>query len=713
MSRLTLNFLLMTAVLVTVMYLPAAAQSPAGATQDNPFFGPFNTPYDTPAFNRIQIGHYLPAVQEGVKQQQAEIDAIVNNAQPATFQNTVEALDRSGQFLSRVNGVFFELLAALTGPDMEAAAKQITPLLSAHNDNIILNEKLFARVKAIYDQRATLKLTGEQLYLLETTYRGFVRGGALLDEKQKTRLRDINQNDALSELKYGDNVLKETNDSYIVIDNKADLAGLPEGVIAIGEETAKSMNMPGKWVYTTQRPSWTPFLQYSSNRKLREALYTAYFMRGDRDNDLDTKALLQKIISLRDERCKMLGYPTPAHFYLDDRMAKTPDTVNTFLMRLWKPALDRAKNERAEMQAIIGRENGGFKLASWDWLYYAEKLRKEKYDLDDSVLRPYFQLENVRKGIFTLAGKLYGVTFTERKDIPIFHPDVTVYEVKEADGRLLGILYMDCYPRDSKRGGAWSGGFRSASYQDGKRVIPFATMICNLTKPTADAPSLLSIDEVSTLFHEFGHALNSLFANGAYRGYNVPQDAVELPSQIMENWTLEPEMLKLYATHYKTGEVIPAALVEKLKNSSLFNQGFETVEYLAACFLDMDWHTLDSALDHNVTLFEEKAMNDINLIPEILPRYRSTYFTHIMGGYPAGYYSYIWAGVLDADAFEAFKETSLFDHKTADSFRKNILEKLGTEDAMTLYKRFRGREPKVEPLLKKRGLLSDTAKTSS
>jgi len=694
------------ALLLAVLCLPLApSMRGEAAAADNPFLVPPNTPFQTPAFDRIQISHYLPAVQEGIKRHQAEIDAIVNNPKPATFENTIVALDMSGQLLGDVAAVFYSLLGAVTSPQMQNLANQLSPLFSAHSDNISLNEKLFARVMAVYDQRTKLKLSGVQIYLLENTYRGFLRSGALLDEKQKARLRDINREHSLLALKFDDNLLAETNDSYIVIDNKADLAGLPESVMAMGEETAKAMNMAGKWVFSTQRPSLTPFLQYAENRDLRKSLYSAYFMRGDRDNEKDNKAVLQKLLTYREERYRMLGYKTPAQFYLEPRMAKTPEAVHEFLMRLWKPALERAKTEAAEMQKMIDSEQGGFKLAPADWWYYAEKLRKAKYNLDDSALRPYFKLENVQKGVFTLAKKLYGLKFIERKDIPVYHPEVKVFEVHEGDGRLLGILYMDFFPRDSKQGGAWSGAFRSSFYQNGKRVIPFSTLVCNFTKPTPGTPSLLSIDEVSTFFHEFGHSLDTLFTDSVYRSNFAPQDSVELPSQIMEHWVLEPELLKVYARHYQTGEVIPAALADKLKKSSLFNQGFETVEYLAACFLDMAWHSLENAQNVNVTQFENKVMAAIGLIPEILPRYRSAYFAHIHGGYEAGYYSYIWSGVLDADAFEAFKETSLFDKKTAASFRKNILAKLGTEDAMTLYKRFRGREPKVEPLLKKRGLL--------
>ncbi len=686
------------ALLLAVLSIPVVAQ-------DNPFLVTPTTPFQTPPFDQFQNAHYLPAVQEGIRQHQAEIDAIVKNPQAATFDNTIVALDMAGQLLDKVTSVFYSLLGTVTSPEMQDLAKQISPLLSAHRDNIWLSEKLFARVKAVYDQRITLEPTEDQLYLLESYYRRFVRRGALLDDKQKARMRDINREHSLLGLKFDDNLLTETNNSYIVIDNEADLAGLPEGVIAMGEETANDMSLPGKWVFTTQRPSGNPFMQYADARNKRQAIYEAYIKRGNRDNDFDNKAILQKLMTLREERCRMLGYPTPAAFYMKYRMAKSPEVVDSFLWRLWKPALERAGTELTEMQAIIDSEQGGFKLAPWDWRYYAEKLRKAKYDLNDAELRPYFKLENVQMGVFVLAEKLFGLKFVERTDIPVYHPEVKVYEVTESDGLLLGILYTDYFPRNSKQGGAWSGGYRDAFVQNGKRVIPLSTLVCNFTKPTPGTPSLLSIGEVKTLFHEFGHCLNTLLSTSAYRGGFAPQDVVELPSQIMENWALEPELLKIYALHYQTGDVIPATLVDKLKNSYLFNQGFAWVEYLAACFLDMAWHGLKDANNMNVTDFEGKTMAAIGLIPEISPRYHSTYFTHIHGGYQAGYYSYSWAGVLDADAFEAFKETSLFSKKTAASFRKNILEKLGTEDAMTLYKRFRGREPKVEPFLERNGML--------
>ncbi len=695
-------FTLLAIVLLSLQ--PAVAKD---ASKDNPFFRARTTPFQVPPFDKITKEHYLPAFKEGMRKEQAEIDAIVARKQAPSFANTVAALDHSGIFLDGVSSMFYSLLGAETNPDLQAIARDVSPLLSAHGDNISLNEKLFARVKAVYDQRQKLVLTPEESFLLENTYKGFIRSGALLDAAQKNRLRDLNQQLSLLGLKFGENMLAETNSSHIVIDSPEGLAGLPESVRAMGADTAKLLKLDGKWAYTTQVPSMTPFLQYSTRRDLREQLHRAYFMRGDRDNANDNKEIVKKIVTLRAERAKLLGYPTFAHFVLEERMAKDPATVMTFLQKLWTPALQRAGNEAAEMQAIIDREQGGFQLASWDWWHYAEKLRQDKYAFDDSVLRPYFALENVKKGIFTLCDKLYGLQFAKLESLPVYNPEVQVYEVKEADGSHVGLLYMDFHPRPGKRGGAWSGALRREYHEKGKRVPPISTLVCNFTRPAGDAPSLLSIDEVSTFFHEFGHSLDTLFDDCVYRDRSVPRDAVELPSQIMENWALEPELLKLYSRHYQTGEIIPAALVEKLKNSSLFNQGFETVEYLAASFLDMAWHTLKGGEAIDVRSFETGAMSALGLIPAIVPRYRTPYFNHMISGYAAGYYSYIWSGVLDKDAYEAFKEKGIFDRATATSFRRNILAKLGTEDALTLYKRFRGAEPRIEPLLRSRGLLQE------
>jgi peptidyl-dipeptidase Dcp len=683
---------------------PSSSQS-RPAAPDNPFFKPYGTPFNVPPFDLIKNEHFLPAIEEGIRREQAEVDAIAGNPAPPTFENTIAALDHTGIFLSEVNGVFGALQGANTNRELQALARKTAPMLAAHRDNIGLNERLFRRVKAVYDQRASLKLDREQLFLLENTYRDFVRGGALLDEAQKARLRNLNQELSLQSVKFGENVLAETNAYKLVIDNRADLAGLPASVVDMAAETAKQFNLAGKWVFTIQVPSMTPFLQSSERRPLREQIHRAYFMKGDHDNELDNKEIAKKIADLRRQKAAILGYPSHAAFVLETNMAKTPERVDAFLKQLWEPTLVKAREEAAALQALIDRQGGGFKLASWDWWYYTEKLRQEKYALDDSALRPYFKLDNVRDGIFALCGKLYGLKFIAKPDLPRYHPEVQVFEVQEADGTHTGVLYMDFHPRPSKRSGAWSGGFRRAWYENGKRVPPVSTITCNFTRPTADAPALLSTDEVDTFFHEFGHSLATLFSQGRYRNRSVARDSVELPSQIMEHWAFEPELLAVYAKHYKTGEPIPAALVEKIKRSSLFNQGFITAEYLAASILDMAWHTLPNPAAIDARQFENQVMGGIGLIPEIVPRYRSTYFSHIFsGGYSAGYYAYIWSEVLDCDAYEAFQAKGIFDKATAASFRKNILEPFGTEDIMAQYVRFRGAEPKIDGLLRKRGL---------
>ena len=683
-----------------------AAGRESDPVKDNPFFSAYGTAFNTPPFDRIRNEHFLPAIKEGIRRHDAEIEAIVSRPASPTFANTLAALDTSGLFLTEVSAVFGAMQGANTSPELQGIAREASPLMTAHNDNIRLNARLFARVQAVYNRREKLTLSPEERFFLENMYRDFVRGGALLDEKGKARLRDLNRELALLSLRFGDNVLAETNDFKLVIESQEDLDGLPPAVVEMAAETARRANLPGKWVFTVQVPSMTPFLQYSTRRDLREKLHRAYCIRGDQGNDRDNKAILRQIVNLRCERANLLGYPSHAAFVVEINMAGTPAVVDSFLSKLWTPALARAKGEAAEMQAIIDREGGTFKLASWDWWYYAEKLRQEKYALDDAALRPYFKLENVRQGIFTLCARLYDLEFVERHDISVYNPEVQVFEVREGDGRHVGMLYMDFFPRPGKRGGAWSGAFRREYYSGGKRVAPLSTITCNFTRPTADAPSLLSVDEVQTFFHEFGHSLATLLANGNYRDRFVPRDGVELPSQIMENWALEPELLTTYATHYQTGAVMPAGLVEKIRDSKLFNQGFATVEYLAASILDMAWHEMrESRPELDVDQFEARSMAGINLIQEIVPRYRSTYFNHIFsGGYSAGYYVYIWAEQLDADAFEAFKEKGLFDRATARSFRQNILEKYGALDLMTQYKVFRGAEPKIEPLLKRRGL---------
>jgi peptidyl-dipeptidase Dcp len=695
-----------TITLVYSVFLFALVQSQEKAlTTENPFYTEYRTPYQTPPFDLIKVEHYMPAYREGMKQEMIEIDAIVGNLQAPTFENTIEAFAHTGALLEKVDNVFSALRGANTNDDLQKIAEEVSPLESKHNDDINMNEKLFLRVKAVYDQKGNLGLNNEQMRLLEQTYKRFIRGGANLSPEKMIRFRKINEELSMLSLKYNDNVLKETNNFKMVVEKKEDLAGLQQGSIDAAAALAKDEKLAGKWIFTTRKPSMLPFLTYAKNRSLREKLYKGYIQRGDNNNEYDNKKIIARIAALRVERSNLLGYKTYADFRLEINMAKSPQAVYELLNKVWDPAVKVAKKERDDMQAIIDKEGGNFKLASWDWWYYAEKVRKERFDLDENELRPYFQMENVRKGVFDVASKLYGIQFIERKDFPKYLDEVTVFEVKRNDGSHVGILYTDYFPRAGKRAGAWCGGFRRQKRADGKNITPLIYNVGNFSRPTKDQPALLSLDEVETLFHEFGHAVQGLLSNITYPGLPMARDFVELPSQIMEHWALEPEVLKTYAFHYKTGEVIPQALVDKITQSAKFNQGFATVEYLAASFLDMDWHSLSGVEPVDAVAFENQSLGKIGLMPEIVSRYRSTYFSHIIGGYEAGYYSYLWAEVLDSDAFEAFKEKGIFDQATAQSFMKNILERGGSEDPMTLYVRFRGKQPTIEPLLRKRGLL--------
>jgi peptidyl-dipeptidase Dcp len=676
--------------------------------EQNPFFSEYQTPFQTPPFEQIKEAHFLPAFQEGMRQQQAEVEAIVNNSESPTFTNTVETLEHSGELLQKVSNVFFNLNSANTNDEIQRISKEVTPLLSKHQDDIFLNEELYQRVKTVYQNRENSGLDKEQQKLLEEYYKDFVKGGADLPEDKKAEFREINQELALLTVQFAENVLKEDNNFELVIEQQKDLAGLPETVITTASETARERGKEGKWVFTLHKPSLIPFLQNSEKRELREKIFKAYIERGNNGNQYDNKQICSRIAELRIKRANLLGYATHAAFILEDNMAKNSENVYRFLQQLWKPAIARAKVEAENLQKLIEAEGLDFTLQPWDWWYYAEKLKKAEYELDDAELRPYFQLEKVREGAFMVANKLYGITFSERSDIPVYHPDVKVFEVKEADGTHIGILYTDYFPRSSKRGGAWMNAFRGQSKRADQMITPVISNVFNFTKPTADQPSLLSWEEVSTLFHEFGHALHGLLSNCRYEklsGTSVPRDFVELPSQVMENWASDPVVVKMYARHYQTDEPIPDELIDKIKKSATFNQGFETVELLAAAFLDMDWHTLTQPIMVNAIDFENQSMSKIGLIPEIVVRYRSPNFRHIFsGGYSAGYYSYIWAEVLDADAFQAFKETDIFNQDLAKSLRENILARGGTEDPMALYVRFRGREPRIEPLLEKRGL---------
>jgi peptidyl-dipeptidase Dcp len=696
--------------LAPVFIVTSLMAQPENATpQNNPFFIEWGTPFQVPPFDKIKTEHFLPALREGIAQQRREVEAIIKRQEPPTFANTIEALDACGEFLDRVESVFGNLRSAETDDQLEQIAKEISPESTALRDDIYLSEELFAKVHKLWGQRDQLGLSAERRRLLDETHKDFVRGGANLGPEQKKRLRAVNEELALLGLKFGQNLLKETNAYRLVIEKKQDLVGLDEPVVVAAAEAANAAGLPGKWVFTLQAPSIWPFLSYAQNRELRRQILTAYMMRGDNGNEYDNKAVLSRLAALRVERANLLGYPTHADFILEERMAKTPAQVYDLLNRLWSPALRVAKQEAADIRAMIRAEGDSFKLEPWDWRYYSEKVKKAKYDLDENEIREYFTLDNVRQGSFYVANKLYGLKFEERTDIPKYHPEVRTFEVKDADGRHLGVFMADYHPRPGKRVGAWSSRFRSQHVKDGKDIRPVVINVCNFTRPTGQQPALLRLEEVETLFHEFGHGLHSLLSQIHYKGLGgVPRDFVELPSQIMENWALEPEVLKVYAKHWKTGQVIPDQLVAKIKKAEKFNQGFATVEYLAASYLDMDWHTLAEPREVEPRAFEKAALDKIHLMPEIISRYRSPYFQHIfagsLGGYSAGYYSYIWSEVLDSDAFQAFKEKGLFDPATAKSFRTNILEKGGTMEAMDMYKAFRGREPSVEPLLEKRGL---------
>jgi peptidyl-dipeptidase Dcp len=672
--------------------------------QGNPFFAEWKTPFGVPPFDQIENDHYLPAIDSGIAFARINIAEITGNQEAPTFANTVAKLDRAEELLSKVAYVFYSQTSANTNDTLETLQMEIAPKVSAFSDELLLNATLFNRIKGVWENRASEQLSEEELFLLENLYKSFVRNGALLGPEDQEKLKQMNQELSVLTVKFSQNVLSETNKFKLVIDSEADLKGLPESVITAAAETAKGEGMEGKWIFTTQKPSMLPFLQYAENRDLRKKLYDAYLNRGNNGDELDNNKILADIVRIRADRAKLLGYRTHADIVLETRMAKTPDNVLNLLNDLLNRALPVAQRERDEMQQIVVAEGGTFKLEPQDWWYYAEKLRKSKYNLDDNELRPYFSLDNVRDGAFAVANKLYGITFTRIENIPLPHPDAQAFEVKEADGSHVGVLYMDFYPRESKRQGAWCGSYRDHQVIDGKEITPVVTIVGNFTPPAGDKPALLSMDDVLTLFHEFGHGLQGLFSENTYSSTTVAWDIVELPSQIMEHWVTQPEVLAMYAKHFETGEVIPQEMVEKIRNSSYFNTGFDNVEIMAASLLDMAYYSLEAPVAVDPQQFEKEAMKKIGLIPEIEPRYRSTYFLHMIDGYDAGYYVYTWAAVLDNDAFEAFREKGIFDQETATSFRKNVLEKMGTMDAEQMYLKFRGREPEIEPLLKNRGL---------
>ena len=672
----------------------------------NPFLNDYETPFKIPPFEEIEFAHYEPAFDIGMKEHLKEIEEIANNQQEPTFENTIEAMEKSGETLDKVANVFFNLLGSNTNDDMDALAMKISPKLSAHNDSVLLNKELFKRIKELFDNKGSFNLTTEQNRLLEETYKRFIRSGANLDNQSMERLTRINSSLSSLSVQFDQNVLKETNSYSMVIENEEDLDGLPAEEIRQASLLADSEGQSGKWVFKPTRVSMYPFLTYSTQRDLREELYNSYIQRGDNDNEYDNKEIIAKMISLRKEKASMMGFDSHSAYVLDNTMAKTPENVNKLLQTIWNPGVEKAKGEVEEMQKLITDEGGNFKLAAWDWWHYSEKLRQEKFDFKEEEVKPYFSEDKVLAGAFDVAQKLFDITFTERNDLPKYRENIRSFIVEDLNKKVIGIFYTDFTLRPNKGGGAWMNTFRSQSKFDGE-IIPIVINVCNFPPENADGVSLLSFEQVETLFHEFGHGLHGLLSDAQYpslSGTSVTRDYVEFPSQMMENWAREPSVIKTFAKHYETGETIPEDLLNKISAAGTFNEGFATTEYVAAAHLDMAYHT-DQDLIEDIDKFEDETLNDLGLIPEIESRYRSTYFGHIFaGGYSSGYYSYLWTEVLEADAFEAFKDKGLFDKETADKLKKYVYAAGNTDDLMTQYVRFRGKEPEIEPLLKKRGL---------
>lgn len=710
-----MNKILILPFLMTVIYLTSCqsdtkkqeetTNNQTTVEETNPFFKEWNTPYGVPPFASIKNKHFAPAFEEGMKQQLAEVDAIAQNTEAPTFENTIVAFEKSGGLLEKVEGVFYTLSGAYTNDSLKLVEKEISPKSAAHNDDIYLNSAFYQRIKTLFDQKDELELSGEQAKLLENYNNDFVRAGAALNDIDKTKMRAINERISELQVAFKQNVLKDENSFELLLDEK-DLDGLPESVKQAGAEAATEKGYEGKYLFTPHRPSLYPFITYSKNRELREKLKKGYLMKGDNGDENDNKEIVKEIVNLRLEKANLLGFESHAAYVLQERMLNTPEKVYDLLGKVWPAAIEASKKERDLMKNMSLDEGLDIEIKPWDWWYYAEKIKVRDFNLDEDEIRPYLMVDNVIKGSFILADKLFGLTFEEQTDIPKYHPDVTTYTVKNKDGKLIGVYMSDWFYRSSKRGGAWMDNIRPQSYMDGNNIIPIIYNVGNFTKPTADAPSLLSQDEAVTLFHEFGHALHGLLSECTYpsiSGTATPRDFVEFPSQVMENWVFEPEMLKMYAFHYKTNEVMPVELVEKIKKAGTFNIGFSTVEYMAAAYLDMAYHTITEPLTDDINAFETAAMNDIGLIDAIAPRYRSGYFGHMTGGYSAGYYSYLNSEIMDADAFAAFKENGLFDKATAESFRENILSKGGTIDALEMYINFRGQEPDFARLLERRG----------
>ncbi|MDR0334258.1 MAG: M3 family metallopeptidase [Dysgonamonadaceae bacterium] len=690
---------------LSLMLLGFLTQSYSHPNETNPLLMEWNTPFGTPPFQLIKEHHYIPAYEVAMKEQNAEIDAIVNNPDAPTFENTIVAYDQTGRLMRRIASVFGGINGAHTTPAMQQVARDLNPILSAHSNAIRFNEALFERIQAVYNQRNELNLDIEEMRLVETFYNDFARNGAALPLAEREKLKSLNEQMSLLTLQLNQNMLAEANAFHLILENEDDLVGLPSNVIAGAASLANSIGEEGKWAFGLARPSWTPFLQFSERRDLREQLFRGHTMRGNNNNDNDNKRLLAELVVLRNEMANILGFDNFAKFFISEQMAETPENVLNFLQQVWEPALARAKRERDDMQAIVNREGGNFQIEPWDWWFYAEKVRQEKYSLSEDEIRPYFTLDNVRNGAFYVANRLWGLTFERRFDIPVYYEGVATFEVFDNDGTSLAILYCDPHPRASKRSGAWCGTYRSGT----RDVMPLVTTVGNYTAPVGDNPAMLSWDDATTFFHEFGHALHNFFARGRFNrtSRSVPRDFVELPSQVMESWAGEPEVLKVYAKHFETGEVIPDELIERMLRSQHFNQGFFSTEYLLSALIDMEWHTsANITKDTDANVLEAEVAKRLGAISAITPRHRSTHFSHIFGpGYAAGYYVYWWAGQLDADAFEAFVETGdIFNQELADKLRRYIMGGNGKWEGMELYKKFRGSAPSIEPLLRQRGL---------
>ncbi len=708
-SKMKKNYLL---ILTLIMMLAACGKKEA----TNPFFVEWDTPFQVPPFEKIKTEHLKPALEEGMAQQLAEIEEITNNPEAPTFENTIAALDYTGSLLTKVLYVYSNFNSALITPEIEVLALEMSPKLSAHSDNISLNANLFQRVRTVYEQKDQLSLNSEQQRLLEKTYKGFIRSGAAIPQEKQERFREINQLLATLSVQFSQNVLGDVNNFRLIIENEADLAGLPQGAIEAAAETAAQNELEGKWMFTLHNPSVMPFLYNSENHELRKKMQQAFVNRGNNGNEFDNNAIIGQMVNLRLERSNILGYSSFAEYSLEETMAKNIPNVMNFLKRVWDFALPMARQEARMMQDLINKRGGNYQLAAWDWRYYVEQVRKEKFDLNEEEVRQYFELNKVTEGVFKVIERLWGLKFEERRDLPTYHEEAIPYVVTEADGTLVGVLYMDFHPRASKRSGAWMSSYRPQHIKpDGTFVHPVITIVCNFTRATATTPALLTFDEMRTYFHEIGHALHGLLSNVTYpslSGTNVPRDFVELPAQIMENWAKDPKVLVDFAFHHETGEPITQELLDKIEAAGNFNQGFSTVEFVASAFLDMEYHTITTPFPQDkpeqvARITNELTIRKFNMMPEIHFRHGSTHFMHAFTwGYAAGYYSYLWAGLLDADAYEAFRETGdLFDQATAQRFRKYVLEAGGTADPMELYVKFRGAEPKEEHLLRQRGLI--------